>query len=49
MKRYRVHIGYFQDGRERFAYFGTLDAARAYASRVFDKTGRVVAIEECRV
>jgi hypothetical protein len=43
-KPFRVHIGCTAKGRDRWRYYGTLEAATAAVSAVFAKTGIVLSI-----
>ena len=42
-----VNVGFTETGRARNRRFSTLDEARAFVSRAFDRTGVVLSIVEC--
>lgn len=43
-KKFRVHVGYTSNGRNRWRYFPSADAARPFLSDVFNRTGVVLSV-----
>jgi hypothetical protein len=43
---HKIHTGYTKTGKDRWAYFASLDDAREAVSEIFKRTGIIVAIVE---